>query len=95
MRGGLLSLEEACSRYMLSADEFLSWQASISSTVLLACALRASSNTGLELRNYCLCFSPALEHTAQWMRPARGPVTCLLKYNHSSGSVASMMKHCT
>ena len=29
VRGGLLSLEEACSRYMLSADEFLSWQASI------------------------------------------------------------------
>ena len=29
VRGGLLSLEEACSRYMLSADEFLLWQASI------------------------------------------------------------------
>ena len=29
VRGGLLSLEEACSRYMLTADEFLSWQASI------------------------------------------------------------------
>jgi hypothetical protein len=27
--GGLLSLEEACRRYMLTADEFLSWQASI------------------------------------------------------------------
>jgi hypothetical protein len=24
-----VSLEEACSRYMLTADEFLSWQASI------------------------------------------------------------------
>jgi hypothetical protein len=29
VRGGLLSLEEACSRYMLTVDEFLSWQHSI------------------------------------------------------------------
>ena len=29
VRGGLLSLEEACSRYMLTTDEFLSWQSSI------------------------------------------------------------------
>lgn len=29
VRGGLLSLEEACSRYALTVDEFLSWQASI------------------------------------------------------------------
>jgi hypothetical protein len=29
VRGGVLSLEEACSRYMLTADEFVSWQASI------------------------------------------------------------------
>ena len=29
VRGGLLSLEEACSRYMLTVDEFLSWQNSI------------------------------------------------------------------
>jgi hypothetical protein len=27
--GGILSLEEACCRYMLTADEFVSWQASI------------------------------------------------------------------
>jgi hypothetical protein len=26
VRGGLLSLEEACSRYELNSDEFLSWQ---------------------------------------------------------------------
>jgi len=26
VRGGLLSLEEACSRYMLTVDEYLSWQ---------------------------------------------------------------------
>jgi hypothetical protein len=26
VRGGLLSLEEACGRYMLTVDEFLSWQ---------------------------------------------------------------------
>ena len=29
VRGGLLSLEEACGRYRLTADEFLSWQSSI------------------------------------------------------------------
>ena len=26
VRGGLLTLEEACGRYMLTVDEFLSWQ---------------------------------------------------------------------
>jgi len=30
VRGGLLSLEEACERYTLTVEEFLSWQASIS-----------------------------------------------------------------
>ena len=29
VRGGLLSLEEACERYALTVEEFLSWQASI------------------------------------------------------------------
>lgn len=29
VRGGLLSLEDACKRYTLTVDEFLSWQASI------------------------------------------------------------------
>ena len=29
MRGGLLSLEEACARYTLTVEEFLSWQQSI------------------------------------------------------------------
>ncbi|HXZ15203.1 MAG TPA: DUF1153 domain-containing protein [Roseiarcus sp.] len=29
VRGGLLSLEEACTRYTLTVDEFLSWQVSI------------------------------------------------------------------
>ncbi|OXT00649.1 hypothetical protein B7H23_11160 [Notoacmeibacter marinus] len=29
VRGGLLSLEEACQRYHLSMEEYLSWQASI------------------------------------------------------------------
>ena len=29
VRGGLLSLEEACERYRLTVDEFLSWQRSI------------------------------------------------------------------
>jgi hypothetical protein len=29
VRGGLFSLDEACSRYTLTIDEFLSWQSSI------------------------------------------------------------------
>jgi hypothetical protein len=29
VRGGLLSLEEACARYTLTTEEFLSWQQSI------------------------------------------------------------------
>ena len=29
MRGGLLSLEEACERYRLTTEEFLGWQRSI------------------------------------------------------------------
>lgn len=29
VRGGLLSLEEACERYTLTVEEFLSWQQSI------------------------------------------------------------------
>lgn len=29
VRGGLLSLDEACDRYQLTVDEFLSWQRSI------------------------------------------------------------------
>lgn len=29
VRGGLLSLEEACTRYTLTVEEFLSWQRSI------------------------------------------------------------------
>lgn len=29
VRGGLLSLDEACSRYTLTTEEFLGWQASI------------------------------------------------------------------
>lgn len=31
VRGGLLSLDEACSRYTLTVEEFLSWQLSIDS----------------------------------------------------------------
>lgn len=29
VRGGLLSLDEACSKYTLTVEEFLSWQVSI------------------------------------------------------------------
>ena len=29
VRGGLLSIEEACARYKLSVEEYLSWQAAV------------------------------------------------------------------
>ena len=29
VRGGLLSVDEACARYKLSVDEYLSWQAAV------------------------------------------------------------------
>jgi hypothetical protein len=29
VRGGLLSLDEACNRYMLTVEEFLAWQHAI------------------------------------------------------------------
>src|SRR3979490_2622456 len=41
VRGGLLSLEEACSRYTLTVEEFLSWQYSIDTH---APALRPASS---------------------------------------------------
>jgi hypothetical protein len=40
VRGGLLSLEEACERYKLTVDELLSWQRSIDRDGLLG--LRAT-----------------------------------------------------
>ena len=46
VRGGLLSLEEACSRYTLTVDEFLSWQFPSINMALPGCAPRVSSNTG-------------------------------------------------
>ncbi len=50
VRGGLLSLEEACQRYTLTTEEFLSWQTPSTSTGLRACARRASSNTANSCR---------------------------------------------
>ena len=47
VRGGLLSLEEACSRYTLTVEEFLSCSNPSTGTVSRACARRASSNMGL------------------------------------------------
>ncbi len=43
VRGGLLSLEEACERYTLTVEEFLSWQSSINSHGLAKPAHHAHS----------------------------------------------------
>jgi len=44
VRGGLLSLQEACSRYSLTVDEFRSWQESNDQYGLRVCAQRVSSD---------------------------------------------------
>src|SRR5215468_5840731 len=46
VRDGLLTLEEACSRYMLTVEEFLSWLIRLISTVSRVCAPgKSSKNT--------------------------------------------------
>jgi Protein of unknown function (DUF1153) len=47
VRGGLFSLEEACGRYMLTVDEFLSRQHSIDLHGLAGFAPHAPSNIGI------------------------------------------------
>ncbi len=44
VRGGLLSLEEACSRYQLTVEEFLAWQLRLIATASRGCGRPASSN---------------------------------------------------
>ena len=46
VRGGLLSLEEACSRYTLTVEEFLSWQYSIDQHGLAGLRERVGSLDG-------------------------------------------------
>ena len=49
VRGGLLSLEDACRRYTLTVEEFLAWQRAIERFGLPGLrATRASSNTGID-----------------------------------------------
>ncbi len=45
VRGGLLSLEEACARYTLTVEEFRPGSTRSTSTASPACAPRASSST--------------------------------------------------
>ena len=40
VRGGLLSLDEACSRYMLTVEEFLNWEDDVPSGFTRGCAAR-------------------------------------------------------
>ena len=51
VRGGLISLEEACERYTLTVDEFLSWQRSIDKHGLPGCARPASRNIAAASRS--------------------------------------------
>ena len=49
VRGGLLSLDDACSRYRLTMDEYLNWQQSIDShgLALLRTTMIQDYRTGL------------------------------------------------
>jgi len=44
VRGGLLTLEDACSRYTLSVEEFLSWQSAVERDGLRGLRVTQSSN---------------------------------------------------
>lgn len=56
VRGGLLSLEEACQRYTLTVDEFLSWQMSIDQHGLAGLRIPASSITASKKQNLSFLF---------------------------------------
>jgi hypothetical protein len=71
VRGGLLSLEQACSRYALSAEEFLSWQRSVDQHGLAG--LRTT-----RIQQYARSFLPvpSIGHhlrmdKLRWFRPLR------------------------
>ncbi len=68
VRGGLLSLEEACKRYTLTTEEFLSWQFSIDQHGLAGCAPRGSSTTGTEPRQRREWGSPPMPADRQVQR---------------------------
>jgi transposase len=52
VRGGLLSLDEACARYGLSVEEFLSWQMSIERGGLSALRTTRIGETRRKLRGH-------------------------------------------
>src|SRR5438045_6768669 len=56
VRGGLLSLEEACSRYTLTIDEFLSWQSLIDQYGLAGLRTRSEEHTSeLQSLRHLVC----------------------------------------
>ena len=63
VRGGLLSLEEACSRYTLTVDEFLSWQFSIDQH-----GLAGLRTTRIQQYRAVIARSP---HSKHWPAPVR------------------------
>ena len=68
VRGGLLSLEEACARYTLTVEEFLAWQIRSISTAWRDCARRASSSTGSSRNSYRIVNAPVLKTGALLFR---------------------------
>ena len=49
VRGGLLSLDEACSKYTLTVEEFLNWQASIDEHGIAGFGQPGSNIIGIKL----------------------------------------------
>ena len=69
VRGGLLSLEDACARYTLTVDEFLSWQVSIDFMAWPGSGRPASSNIGTKPK----VSDPALRRRSATERLRRQP----------------------
>ena len=72
VRGGLLSLDEACERYKLTVDEFLSWQRSIDRHGLPG--LQGDARAGLpQLKRFRVSqkCSVALSRCLSWHHPAQ------------------------
>src|SRR5438552_6680604 len=65
VRGGLISLEEACRRYTLSVEEFLSWQKAIDAFGLAG--LRTT-----RLQDYRAGDRPAVREVEPALQPATG-----------------------
>lgn len=90
VRGSILSLEEACSRYTLTVDEFLSWEASIEQHGLAG--LRTTRLQHYRMRSDCAAAAdetrPDRQHIARdervpWIWVIVFPSICFSQQRHA------------